>query len=171
VSGAHPNITGGFNLPKSTLGRAPSGHFARGNTLALKSGTRSEQIVKARSVEVTEELTRLIQEHATHLIPADGAMIRLAVAALTKLMLLDEYLVATSGGSLVDRRGVVRNSASLYVDLLRQCMSCLRELGLTPRGRAAMMDELGLAQNRKQVLVNEAQRRLRARVEEPSDAS
>ena len=153
----------------SKLGRAPGGLFAKGNQLAVKSGVRSNAIVHERSAEIRDELTEHLNEHLPHLAPADRPMVDLAVDMLTKLRLINEYLGATSGGSLVDRRGMPRQASSLYIDLVRQTMNIFRELGIGPRARAGLLDELGLAQNRRQVLATEAQARLRAKVSEPKE--
>ncbi len=159
-------------MPSSKLGRAPSGRFLSGNpqafqagnTAAVKSGIHSLTVVRERSVEVRQELTDLMAKHLAHLSPSDQPMVDLAVDVATKLRLINEYLDHTSGGSLIDRRGVVRNSARVYLELTRHLMTVFRELGIGPRARAEIVGSLGLANQQRASAVQQAQDRLRAKV-------
>jgi len=168
-------------LPINKLGRAPDGtflpgnavgrQFDRGNQAALKTGIRSIAVVRERSVEVRQELQDHLAQHLPHLSPADQPMLDLAVDQLTKLRLINEYLDKTSGGSLIDRRGVVRNAARVYLELSRHVMATFRELGIGPRARSEILGQLGIAADRRAAVVQEAQDRLRAKFVGASNAA
>ncbi len=173
-------------MPKSTqsmLGRAPSGRFLAGNsagqstafqpgnTAAIKTGHRSLAVVRERSIEVRKELTDHLGAHLPHLSPADQPMVDLAVDLLTKLRLVNEYLEQTSGGSLIDRRGVERNASRVYLDLTRHVMTIFRELGIGPRARSAILADLGFANQRRTEIAQEAQERLRAKYARSPDGT
>ena len=149
--------------PGRTAQRDERGRILPGSTLALKTGHRSLTVVRERSGEIREELQALMDAHLPHLTPADAPMVSLAVDVLTKLRLVNEYLERTSGGSLLDGRGVERNASKVYMDLVRAAMRVFRELGIGPRARSEIMASLGLAGDRKAETIAMAQARLRAK--------
>ncbi|MHB8689012.1 MAG: hypothetical protein ACYDB4_17760 [Candidatus Dormibacteraceae bacterium] len=166
-------------MPNSILGRAPNGtflagnsaRFARGNDAAVKTGVHSLAVVRERSIEVRKELTDHLGAHLPHLSPADQPMVDLAVDLLTKLRLVNEYLEQTSGGSLIDRRGLERNASRVYLDLTRHVLTIFRELGIGPRARSAILADLGFANQRRTEMTQEAQERLRAKYVGSSDGT
>jgi hypothetical protein len=164
-------------MTKSTLGSPPqratdgSGRFAPGNSLALKTGTYSLATVRERSVAIREQLQAHLDSHLQHLTEADQPMVDLAVNVLTKLALIEEYLQRTSGGSLLDGRGVERNATRPYFQLVNTAMRVFRELGIGPRARSEILASLGFAADRKQTVIADAQARLRARNVTPADGA
>jgi hypothetical protein len=160
-------------MTKPTLGAPPqrdaSGQFARGNSLSLKDGHRSLAVVRERSITIREALTAHLDAHLPHITEADRPMVDLTVEVLTKLRLVNEYLDRTSGGSLLDGRGVERNASRVYMELVRQAVRMFRELGIGPRARAEIMADLGMAQDRRAMTIAAAQQRLRARNITPAD--
>ncbi len=132
---------------------------------ALRHGARSRITLETRAAEVREELTGVLTEHLPHLSPADRPLVELAVEVSTKLRLLHEFLDRTSGGSLIDGRGRPRSCASLCLTLMRQSVIIFDRLGIGPVARGQLLGSLGLAGDSRTRIVEEAQKRLRARVE------
>ncbi len=156
-------------MSKSLLGRAPNGRFLSGNQAALKSGAHSLAVVRERSEEVRAELADHIAKYSPHLGAADVPLTDMLVDVLTRLKLTTEYLDRASGGSLVDRRGVVKPASAVYFEAVRLARNLMMDLGIGPKARAQILDEMGIAQERRAIAVRAAQDRIRASLDAPKE--
>lgn len=119
-----------------------------GNVLAKTHGAQSPRIVGERTQAIVAEWTADETLRGV-LTSADTAAVFATASALARLEELTAWLEApdTNGrprGAL-DSRGRPRAAMRLFYEAYRQTMSGLRQLGMTPSGRAELIGNVATA--------------------------